>query len=366
MEVIYSIASKLAGGGIGNTAYYGVKGINKHKALKKVLCSDYKKTEIPENKIKKISTFFDYSPTYFIKNDLFDYMASFHVDKCDVFYGWNGMQLRQMKKAKKLGAKLVCNASSSHVSTHNRLNREEFRKYGLKEKGINSRIMKKVLKEYEEADIIVPASNFVYQSMIEEGIDENKLRLLPFGIDMKKFKAKKKKNEKFIVMYAGFVSILKGTQYLLEAWEKLNLKDAELRIYGKVKNDFKNIIKKYRNNDSIRFMGHVNNLPNEYKKADIFVFPSIQEGSALVTYEAMASGIPMITTFNSGSLARDGKDGFVIPIRNSKIISEKIRYLYDNPKEIERMGKNARKRIEKYTWEKYGDNLVKIMEKTLK
>ncbi|MBA7713935.1 hypothetical protein ES703_122946 [subsurface metagenome] len=62
-------------------------------------------------------------------------------------------------------------------------------------------------------------------------------------------------------------------------------------------------------------------------------------------------------------MARDGEDGFVIPIRDVKAIKEKIQYFYDNPEEIKRMGRNAREYIEKYTWERYGDGLVKAYEK---
>ncbi len=366
MKVIYTINANVGGGGIGNTAYYGVKALEKYGYLEKVICRDVKGEEIPKEKVKRIPVLINKSPVYFLVNIYFDLMASLYIDEADAFYGWNGMQLYSMKKAKRKGAKLICNASSAHVLTHNRLNQEEFRRFGIKKRGIDPITVKRTLKEYELSDVIVPASEFVYQSMIKNGVSQNKLKLLPFGVDINRFKpAHKKEHNKFIAMYVGFVSVLKGVQYLLEAWDMLNLKHAELRLYGKVRHDFNRIYKKYSNRKDIKFMGHVSPIEKEYQKADIFVFPSIQEGSALVTYEAMASSLPIITTFNSGSVARDSIDGFIIPIRDPRSIAAKIQYLYDNPKERAKMGRNARKRAEKFTWEKYGERLIKVFEEVV-
>lgn len=133
---------------------------------------------------------------------------------------------------------------------------------------------------------------------------------------------------------------------------------------GRVWPDAKEICEKYKNNKTIKFVGFTN--PKEYYGiSDVFVFPSIEEGSALVTYEAMASGLPLITTFNSGSIARDKKEGFIIPIRNIKVLKEKILYFYRNPKQIEKMGKAARKLVENYSWERYEERLVEAYKKIL-
>lgn len=69
-------------------------------------------------------------------------------------------------------------------------------------------------------------------------------------------------------------------------------------------------------------------IAKQYAWADVFVLPSICEGSATVCYEALASGLPVITTPNSGSVVRDGLDGFIVPIRNSEAIREKLARLH--------------------------------------
>jgi glycosyltransferase involved in cell wall biosynthesis len=88
------------------------------------------------------------------------------------------------------------------------------------------------------------------------------------------------------------------------------------------------------------------------------VFPSVDEGSAKVTYEAMACGIPVIVTPNAGSLARDGKDGFIVPIRQVEPLMEKILYFHNNREAAAEMGREARRYIETFTWEHYETTLI--------
>ena len=86
----------------------------------------------------------------------------------------------------------------------------------------------------------------------------------------------------------------------------------------------------------------------------MFVFPSLLEGMGLVVLEAMASGLPVITTPNGpGDLVRDGVDGFVVPIRDVDAIVEKLEYLRAHPEDRLRMGQNARERAKEFTWEQY-------------
>ena len=109
--------------------------------------------------------------------------------------------------------------------------------------------------------------------------------------------------------------------------------------------------------------GHASDPQRFYSQASVFVLPSVEEGSALVSYEAMACGRPIIVTQNVGSVARDGIDGFVIPIRNVDALKEKILFFYEHPDKITEMGVNARKRAEQFSWQSYGENIVQAYAK---
>src|SRR5262249_27834906 len=93
--------------------------------------------------------------------------------------------------------------------------------------------------------------------------------------------------------------------------------------------------------------------------------PSLHEGSALVTYEALASGLPVITTENAGSVVRDGVDGFVVPIRDVTALQEKILMLYQNRELRREMGARARERAEQFTWAAHRARLSALMGQIL-
>jgi glycosyltransferase involved in cell wall biosynthesis len=97
----------------------------------------------------------------------------------------------------------------------------------------------------------------------------------------------------------------------------------------------------------------------------VFVYPSLHEGSAIATYEALASGLPVITTANSGSVVRDSSEGFIVPIRDVEALKEKILLLYGDRQLREEMGRNARKRAEDFTWSAYRRRLGVLLHRLL-
>jgi glycosyltransferase involved in cell wall biosynthesis len=106
-------------------------------------------------------------------------------------------------------------------------------------------------------------------------------------------------------------------------------------------------------------------MPDLYRRASVFAFPSIEEGSALVSYEAMASGLPSVVTPNVGSLVEDDKHGIIVEPRDVDAIVEALERLASNPDVRRRMSTNARETVEAYTWERYGDRVTKAYRKLL-
>ena len=306
-------------------------------------------------------------PWNLIKDNLFDYLASFNVDKCDIFHGFSNYSLLSLRKARKYSAKIIIERGSSHILTQNRLLVEEYEKYNIKHTPIHKWIIYKQLKEYEEADYVSIPSDFVRQSFLDHGFEEEKLIQNPYGVDLEKFRYIPKNDDVFRMIFVGITSFQKGIQYLLEAVNQLNLKNSELILIGGIENQFKDILKKYKG--KFKYLGSIdhNELVNYYSNSSVYVHPSIQDGSGMVVTEAMACGLPVIISENTGAkdCVRNGKDGFIIPIRDVKTLKQKIQYFYDNPEERERMGKNAREQAMKYTWKKYQESLIKKLEEVV-
>ncbi len=374
MEVIYSICSKLAGGGIGDIAYQAVRGICRHDYLKQVIARGNGKIEIEKGKVRKVwypkRMKLPYIPAwrwYGLESLYFDGRVAAILKRvgCDVFHGWNGKCLRSLQEAKRQGAITVVERACSHILTHIKLVLEEYETYGIKDEPKMPGEISRCLEEYERADYITVPSQFVYDSFLENGFGRDKLLLIPFGVDTERFRPARKEDSVFRLLFVGRLCLRKGIQYLLEAWSKLNLKNAELLLVGSLDKNLRPLIESYREKKNVALGGFLRNPVKVFNSASAFVCPSIEEGSALVTYEAMACGLPVIATVNSGSLVRDGQEGFLIPIRDVEALSEKIAFLYENEEKRREMGKAARERMHGYTWDDYGDNLVKAYEKIL-
>ena len=376
MEVVYSIGVRFGGGGIGNVALQAVRGIHRKGYLKRLIVGTDESGEFDKLLVKEVFLPRAVNKAMYLagQNDvnrslvtdsLFDRLACKHIEKCDIFHVWGNFGLRSLKKAKSLGAVTVIERASSHPVTQNRLLDEEYRRFLNKSyiTGSVQRVIDRAVAEMDECDYITVPSEFAADSLVENGVDRKKLLLLPFGVDTTRFRPREKQDDTFRAVFIGQVSVRKGILYLLEAWKGLGLPGSELLVVGPQSPDIKELLAKYANTENIRFVNYVKDLTQVYQTASVFVFPSIEEGSALVNYEAMASGVPLITNYNSGSLARDGVDGFVIPVRDVAAIREKLKTLYEDPGLRDKMGKSARKRMEKYTWQAYGDNLVREYEK---
>lgn len=141
----------------------------------------------------------------------------------------------------------------------------------------------------------------------------------------------------------------------------LNSKQIEAKLAGKI-NIAPAIVNEYKK--YAEFLGTVPRAKMAvlYQWADIFVLPSICEGSATVTYEALASGIPLICTPNAGSMVKDNVDGHIVPIRNANAIASVIESYLKNPEKLETHQKNAIEGREKVGLEAYKGRLIKSIE----
>ena len=233
----------------------------------------------------------------------------------------------------------------------------------------NKKLLKRHSDEIKYSDYFIVPSNFVKKSIQYHGISENKIKIVPYGVDSFKFNFIKKNvnhNEKVRFLFVGNVSEIKGIYYLFEAFKQLNNKDILIDVAGGDGND--DIFKPYK--DYVNFLGRIrrDKMPEVYKNADILVFPSLAEGFSLCVLEALSSGLPCIVTQNSGvsDIISNGENGFIIPIQDIEGIKEKILWFVNNKNKIEDMSIKARELAEKYNWSRYynqySNTIIQILE----
>lgn len=279
-----------------------------------------------------------------------------------LFNGWSQISLRCLKTAHKYGAKGILERGSTHICMQDDLLRQEYELHGLQYRQIDSRIIDKELAEYAEADYISIPSRFARSSFIARGVSEKKLIMVPYGVDPDLFRPKRKLDNVFRIIQCSHLSLRKGVHYLLQAFNELNLPSAELWLIGSITGEIEPFIRRYRN-PRVFLKGAIsfNRLHEYYSQGSLFCLPSIEEGMAMVQAQAMACGLPVICTTNTGGadILRNGQEGFIIPIRDVESLKEKILYLYENREVCSQMGYSALERVRSgFTWADYANKIL--------
>lgn len=261
----------------------------------------------------------------------------------------------------------VVDHGTPHTNFREKVLGKEYSRLGLKYHPIKPSQFKRQQEENENADLIFVPSTLVSRTFEESGIKKDKLAVVPYGVDSKRFRPVKKKDAVFRIVFVGNLSVQKGIHYLLEAVSRLKIRNMELLLMGGIFDDAKPFLKKYKG--CYKYIGKVpnNELYKYYGNSSVFVLPSVSDGFGMVVLEAMACGVPVIVSENVGAkdVVEDGKTGFVVPAGNADILKEKISYLHRNPKKAKQMGKSARRKAKKLTWDEYGKNIIKHYRKAL-
>jgi glycosyltransferase involved in cell wall biosynthesis len=167
-----------------------------------------------------------------------------------------------------------------------------------------------------------------------------------------------------VFLFAGGISQRKGIKYLLEAWQLIRRPGWRLQLLGAMPTNLKPLQPFL---DSVEVLGRVSHadVPSRMAAADVFVFPSLFEGSAVVTYEALACGLPSIVTPNAGSVARDGVEGFEVKIRDTQGLAQRMARLGQDVELRARMSAAARRRAEAFDWPRYHAAVSDLTRETI-
>jgi glycosyltransferase involved in cell wall biosynthesis len=155
----------------------------------------------------------------------------------------------------------------------------------------------------------------------------------------------------------------KGLEYLLKAWRRLRLPNAELVLAGRGRVD-RTLLAGFAS--EFKYVGALSNAELEelYITSDLFCMPSLIEGYGLVYLEALASGLPVIATRNTGAadIVQDGREGFIVPIRDVEALAEKLEWAYRNRSALAEMRTAARMLAEQYSWSRFRRGLISVIE----
>jgi hypothetical protein len=214
--------------------------------------------------------------------------------------------------------------------------------------------------EWSLADIILCPSEFVRRHVIACGGPADRCVLLPYGVDPRFAPERQERRPGPLrVLTVGQVGLRKGSPYVAAAAQILG-KAATFRMVGSL-----NLAEgpKQELSTQVDLKGVVPRaeMANEFRWADIFLLPSICEGSATVVYEALAAGLPVITTENTGTVVRDGIEGVIVPARDPEAIASAIERFVDDDALRVAMSRKAIERASEFTVKEYGKRLVSAL-----
>ena len=297
-----------------------------------------------------------------LNNHLFDRLARRSVERCDIFHFVSSVGLHCARKAKEFGATIVCDVRQEHPAFQRRILEEEAERFGLQAQVTGSTYERKIIEEFELADFIVVPSVHAKRSFVAEGFAPENILILPYGVELSDFHPPALVPKAFRVIYAGSLTLRKGAQYLLEAFTRPKLSGAELILAGPIDPSFKPILARFEG--SFKYAGVLPKLDLQalYATASVFVLPSLADSFSLATLEAMACGLPVIITDNTGAadVVEDGRHGFVVPIRDASAIRDKLEFLRDNPQSRLEMGARAAERAGMMSWARYGSKAIEL------
>ncbi len=293
--------------------------------------------------------------------------------KPKVFWGFQGSCLNSLKKTKNVGGLAICELATAHVTFAKSILNEEKHLLpdwadSISNVDFPPHYEKRLVEEPRVADIVIAASKFTKLSLTESGVPENKIHVLPLGADVEHIKyveKKRDKNKPLKLLYAGTVTQRKGIYYLLEAMKSFNKSQVELHIIGNVFGSG-TAFEKYK--DVYTYHGSVSQqkLFESYHEFDALVLPTIFEGFALVIVEAMAAGLPVITTAHSigPELIEEDVNGYIVPIRDISAIEKAITRLCNkNVDEWTAIRLSARAAALKYSWKEYNQRQKTFLDK---
>ncbi len=375
MKVLYACGATLAGGGFGTTAYHGARALERHGMLQRVLCSAARPAEIPAARIKtfglvdralrKLATYDRSNWLAHLHTVLFDRWAAHQLEPADALLAWYKCGLTSMRRARAMGMVNIGQWGSVHPRYQYESMAQECARWGVTRR-MPRAVLERALAEIAQADWLICASPYARDSFCRLGVAEQKLIAIENGVDAVHFRpAPAAPPRPFRAVFVGQVGFRKGVPYLLQAWQQLGWRDAELWLAGSIDAEIRPLLARFKDLPGVRFLGHVADPLTVYQSADVSVFPSLQEGSAKVTFEALACGLPLVTTAESGAVVRDGVEGVLVPPRDAAAVAAGLDRLRGDVRWRRELGAAARARAEAYSWTRHGESLVGALRRVV-
>ncbi len=291
------------------------------------------------------------------------------IKNCDCYWGFQGSCLESLRAARRRGMIAVAEFATAHVTRAIELLSRESQRHPewaatISNFSFPDWYLERLEAEPHAADYCIAASQFTRDSLIEAGVEPERILLLPLGTDLEQFQFVRRSAEgPFRILFVGGIGQRKGVKYLLEAFDRIRGPGVELTLAGPLPADTRPL-DPYRS--SVRLTGRLDQseIVREMQQAHVLVLPSVFEGFGLVIAEAMSTGMPVIASTHSAGpdIIREGVDGFVLESDDVEGLAERLETLRNDRRRAVEMGVAAAERARSFSWDVHTDRVREILD----
>jgi glycosyltransferase involved in cell wall biosynthesis len=300
--------------------------------------------------------------------------AAQRLTSFDAVYLWPDVSLKVFHQAHAQGKPIFLERINCFAGTAKPILDEAYAKLKLPPTHpVTSDVVREELADAKLADFIFCPSPWVKASYLEAGIPEHKLLLSSYGWSTQRFPSlneptrniPRSPDRPFTIIFMGSVCVRKGAHLLIDAFIRSGIK-GKLVLCGQMEPVIQEVCKDALRRPDVIHHPFTHQVSQLYQNADLFAFPTLEEGSPLVSYEAMAHGLPMLVSpMGAGHIVRDRQEGIILPPYETDAWVEAIRTFAANPALQARLGQAARERAMDFTFDQVANRRANMMLQSL-
>jgi glycosyltransferase involved in cell wall biosynthesis len=292
------------------------------------------------------------------------------IEPGDVVYLFPGASVALYKRLKNIGCYIVTERINT-LRCHSKIILDaEYTRLGMNTwHDISDASTVEELRELQLADYIFAPSPTVATSLEKGGIHAGKILATSYGMDADDIldvTCRSYDSQAITVIFVGSICVRKGAHLLLDAWKKAKI-NGKLIFVGNIEHGLRDLFAQHLDDQTIFHIPFVDDLRPIYRQADLFVLPSLEEGSPLVTYLALGASLPMVvSSMGAGGIVQDGKEALVIDPFNQQQFVGALRRMAESPNLRADMGRESGRTATKYTWNKVAKRRILMLIDKLK
>jgi glycosyltransferase involved in cell wall biosynthesis len=273
---------------------------------------------------------FRYSPGWinYLSGELFDRTVAAQLTSAQAFEGFGGQSLHCFRRARQQGCQVLhLQAANSHVEHVYHQHQQAIQRFGIEQSWLNQAQCQKTIQEYQLADVIHVASEYTRQTFLAAGLPPEKLQRLKLDIHSRFTPPQNCPDDGvFRIVYVGSITVMKGIPILLEAFSRLSGQDIQLTLVGGwATHGMRRYIQSWLARDPRIQIAPGDPLPHLHR-ANVCAHPTYEDGFAYAPMEALACGVPVIVTEDTGmkEYVQEGVNGYVVPTGNWEALLERL------------------------------------------